>query len=82
MKFREKLLTLMHISDEQPDRDFEILSCRHRNIAREETRNIFVKQRLMMYVTRYHKEYAIREDVKMIHRYLLREIGELLIYYI
>ena len=82
VEFREKLLALMHISGGQPGRGPEILSCRHRNTARGGARNIFVEQGLMVYVTRYHKGYAIQGDVKVIHRYLPREVGELLVYYI
>ena len=82
MKFREKLLMLMHITSGQPGRGPEILSCRYRNTARGEHRNIFVEQGLMAYVTRYHKGYKMKGDVKIIHRYLPREVGELLLYYL
>ena len=78
MKFREKLLALMHITSEQFDRDLEILSCRHINTTRDEQRNIFVKREMMMYVTRYHKEYSMTKNIKVIHRYLLREMRKLL----
>jgi hypothetical protein len=34
-----------------------------------------------MFVTRYHKGYNVSSDVKIIHRYLLREVGELVVWY-
>ena len=70
------------MSGGQPGRGPEILSCRHINTARGEQRNIFVEQGLMVYVTRYHKGYVRKGDVKVIHRYFPREIGELLLCYI
>ena len=82
IEFREKLLVLMHMGGGQPGRGPKILSCRQSNTARGEQRNIFVEQGLMVYVTQYHKGYVQKGDIKVIYRYLPREIGELLIYYI
>ena len=36
---------------------------------------------MVAFVTRYHKGYAVSGDVKIIHRYLPREIGELVVWY-
>lgn len=35
-----------------------------------------------MFVTRYYKGYAISRDVKVIYRYLPREVGELAVWYL
>jgi len=82
MKYREKLLMLIHVIDEQLARASELLSVRHSNIIKGEHQNVFVKDELMMFVTRYHKGYAVSEDVKVIHRYLSREVRELMMYYL
>jgi RecQ family ATP-dependent DNA helicase len=82
VEFREKLLVLMHISGGQPARGPELLSIRHSNTVHGEYRNIFVEDGLMVFVTRYHKGYTISGKMKIIHRYLPREVGELMVYYI
>ncbi|GME31336.1 conserved hypothetical protein [Neofusicoccum parvum] len=81
-EFREKLLLLMHITGGQPARGPEILSIRHSNTAKGGHRNIFVEDGLVVFVTRYHKGYAMSGDVKVIHRYLPREVGELVVWYL
>ena len=81
-EFREKLLVLMHLTGGQPARAPEILSIRHSNTARGGHRNVFVEDGMALFVTRYHKGYSISGDVKIIHRYLPLEVGELLVYYL
>ena len=68
VEFREKLLVLMHIIDGQPARASEILSVRHCNTTRGEHRNVYIENELVVFVTRGHKEYNMKRDVKMIHR--------------
>ena len=48
----------------------------------EHYRNVFVKSGMVSTVTTYHKGYSITGSTKIIHRYLLKEIRELLIYYL
>ncbi|GME47475.1 putative DNA helicase protein [Neofusicoccum parvum] len=81
-EFREKLLLLMYITGGQPARGPEILSIRHSNTAKGGHRNAFVEDGLVVFVTRYHKGYAMSGDVKVIHRYLPREVGELVVWYL
>jgi len=81
-EFREKLLVLMHITSGQPGRAPEILSVRHSNTVRGGHRNIFIEDGMVVFVTRYHKGYAVSGDVKIIHRYLPREVGELVVWYL
>ncbi|KAI8930521.1 hypothetical protein NX059_012133 [Plenodomus lindquistii] len=79
--FREKLIVLMHMTGGQPARGPEIMSIRHSNTVQGGHRNIFVEDGMVVFVTRYHKGYNVSGDVKIIHRYLPREVGELLVYY-
>lgn len=80
MEFREKLLVLMHVAGGQPAQAPETLSIRHSNTAKEGHQNVFVEDGMVVFVTRYHKGYAISGDVKIIHRYVPREVGELVVW--
>ncbi|KIV98742.1 uncharacterized protein PV09_09494 [Verruconis gallopava] len=81
-QFREKLLVAAHITGGQPARGTEILSIRYSNIWKGGHRNVFIEDGLVVFVTKYHKGYALSGDVKVIHRYLPREIGELVVWYL
>jgi hypothetical protein len=37
---------------------------------------------MVVFVTRYHNGYEVKGDVKIIHRYLPREVGELVVWYL
>jgi superfamily II DNA helicase RecQ len=80
--FRGKLLVLMHMTGGQPARGPEILSVRHRNTAQGGHRNLFIEDGMVVFVTRYHKGFEVKGDVKIIHRYLPREVGELVVWYL
>jgi superfamily II DNA helicase RecQ len=82
VEFREKLAVLMHIAGGQPARGPEILSIRHSNTIKGGHRNIFIEDGMVVFVTRYHKGYNVSGDVKIIHRYLPREVGELVVWYL
>jgi hypothetical protein len=45
-------------------------------------RNVFIEDGIVVFVTRYHKGYNVSGDVKIIHRYLLRKVGELVVWYL
>lgn len=81
-RFRGLLLILMHITGGQPARGTEILSVRHRNTVQGGHRNLFIEDGTVVFVTKYHKGYQMSGDVKIIHRYLPREVGELVILYL
>jgi len=81
-EFRMQLLILMHITGGQPARAPEILSVRHENTAKGNHRNLFVEDGLVVFVTQYHKGYAMSGDIKIIHRYLPREVSELVVRYL
>lgn len=81
-QFRAKLFLLMHMVSGQPARAPEILSIRSRNTANGGIRNLFVHDGMVCFVTTYHKNYRSSGEVKVIHRYLPREVGELLVWYL
>jgi hypothetical protein len=45
-------------------------------------RSIFIKNELLGTVTSYHKGYNVTSTLKIIYRYLLKEVSELLVYYL
>ncbi|RKK65967.1 hypothetical protein BFJ69_g15825 [Fusarium oxysporum] len=81
-QFRERLFMLMHMVAGQPARAPEILGIRFRNTMNGGIRNVFAHRGMMCFVTSYHKGFRSTGQVKVIHRYLPREIGELLVWYL
>lgn len=79
--FREKMAVLVHIAQGQPARWLELASVRHSNTVKGGHRNMFIDDGMVAIATRYHKGYHLSGDVKIIHRYLPREVGELVVYY-
>jgi hypothetical protein len=75
-------LILMHITGGQAPRAPEIISIRHRNTVNGGLRNIFMDAGLVLFVTVYHKGYKYSEKAKLIQRFLPKEVGELLVYYL
>jgi hypothetical protein len=55
---------------------------RWKNIAYGSVRNIFIKEGLVVFVATYYKGYRSSRNIKIIYQYLLREVGELLVYYL
>ena len=81
VNFRGKLLPSTHMTGGQPGRFPEISSIRYRNSVKGEHRNIFIEDGLVVFATRYHKGYHLQRKEKIIHRYLPRDVGEIMVYY-
>ena len=81
-RFLERLLLIIHLTSGQPARGTEILSLRHHNTVNGHHRGIFIEDGLVSTVTAYHKGYNIVGSTKIIHRYLPREVSELVVYYL
>ena len=79
--FRKKLAILIYLYGDQPVRTPEFLSVQYRNTANTH-RNIFIENRQIVFAIRYHKNFYINNNPKIIYRYLLRTIGILFIYYL
>jgi hypothetical protein len=79
VKFQKKLAVLMHIARGQLAREPKILSVQHSNTIKGGHRNIFIKDGIVVFVTRYHKGYNVSSDVNIIHQYLPREVGKLVV---
>ena len=81
-RFLERLLLLIHVTSGQPARATETLSLRIANTVEGHHRNIFIEDGLVSTVTQYHKGYSVAGSTKIIHRYLPKEVGEMVIYYL
>jgi hypothetical protein len=80
--FLERLLLLIHMTGGQPPRGTELIGLQHSNTAQGQHRGVFVEDGLIGTVTSYHKGYNIAGSTKIIHRYLPKEVSELLVYYL
>jgi hypothetical protein len=69
VRFRKKLLVLVHITGGQPARDPELLSIRHTNTAGGRHRNVFVEDGYVGMATRYHKGNASTLSPRMLIGY-------------
>jgi hypothetical protein len=81
-QFQEKLILILHMVGGQPARATELLGSRHCNTKQGGLRNIFIDHGMVAFVTTYHKNYCQTGKVKIIHQYLPREVGELLLRYL
>ncbi|KAL0764703.1 hypothetical protein CaCOL14_012793 [Colletotrichum acutatum] len=66
----------------RPGRATEIGGVRVANTVSGGVRNIFADNGMMCFVTSYHKGYRSSGQTKIIHRYVPREVGELLVCYL
>jgi hypothetical protein len=80
VRFREKLAVLVHITGGQPTRSPELLSIRHTNTAGGRHRNVFIEDGYVAMATRYHKGHSSTQMPRIIHRYVPREVGELVVW--
>jgi hypothetical protein len=80
--FLDGLLLLVHSTGGQPIRATELLSLRHSNTVHGRHRSIFNEHGLVSTVTAYHKGYSVSNSTKIIHRYLLKVVSELVVYYL
>jgi hypothetical protein len=80
--FLERLLLIVHITGGQPARGTELTSLQFCNSTHGIRRSVFIENGLVSFVTFYHKGYSIQGSTKIIHRYLPREISELVVYYL
>jgi hypothetical protein len=80
-RFKEKLAVAIHITGGQPARAPELLSIQHVNTQASRHRNVFIEDGMVTLVTAYHKGFHASNDIKLIHRYVPRAVGELVVWY-
>jgi hypothetical protein len=72
----------MHLVRGQLAQATELLGMRHSNTKQGGLCNIFINCGIMAFVTMYYKNYQQTRKMKIIHQYLLKEVGELLLQYL
>jgi hypothetical protein len=81
--FKEELFVLVHLTGGAPARGTEIISIQHENGKDSRAqRGIFIDKGFIQFVTSYHKGYSASQQVKIIHRYIPKEVGKLVVYYL
>ena len=58
------------------------MGLRFRNTGQGGVRNIFVQQGMVCFVVWYYKNMRSTDQAKVVHRFLPREVGELLVWYL
>jgi len=81
-RFQELLWGLMHLCGGQPDRVPGLSGIRWKNTGYGGVRNMVIEEGLVASVTTYHKGYRSSGNIKIVHRYFPREVGELVVYYL
>ncbi|KFX97205.1 hypothetical protein O988_04964, partial [Pseudogymnoascus sp. VKM F-3808] len=82
VRLQELMLFSWHFTGGQPCRAPSILSFRHRNTSNGGIRNIGVEHGTMFYAPRADKNYMQTGNMKIVHHWLPREVGELTMYYL
>ncbi|BCR88806.1 uncharacterized protein ACHE_50004A [Aspergillus chevalieri] len=80
-RFKEKLAVAIHMTAGQPARAPELLSVQYVNTPNNQFRNVFIEDGMVTLVTAYHKGFHASNDSKLIHRYVPRAVGELVVWY-
>lgn len=78
---RERIFILMHKLS-MPARSPDISAIRYENTVNGGVRNIFIHNGMVSFVTSYHKGFRNTGVSKIIHRYVPREVGELIIWFL
>jgi len=82
-RFKEELFVLVHLTAGALARGTEVLSIQYKNGRDSRAqRGVFIDRGMVEFVTSYHKGYSASQKVKIIHRYVPKEVGELIVYYL
>lgn len=79
---RRMLAALVHMTGGAPPRATELVTVQYRNSVNGDSRGIFIEDGLVVFVTKYHKNIGQTGQGKVIHRYVPREVGALVVYYL
>ena len=71
----------MHMLGGQPGRSPEILGLQMCNTTNGGVQNIFIHNSMVCFITIYHKGARQTDTTKVIHQYVPREVGSLLVWY-
>ena len=82
-RFKEELIVLVHLAAGAPARATELISIQRENGEYSQSqRGVFIQDGMVAFVTQYHKGYSASKRVKIVHRFVPREVGEVVVYYL
>jgi superfamily II DNA helicase RecQ len=82
-QFKEELVVLCHLTAGAPARGPELFSVMHENGQDSRAqRGVFLDDGMVEMVIPYHKGFSFSQKVKIIHRYLPQEVGELVVFFL
>jgi hypothetical protein len=73
---------LAHITGGGPLRGLELVTIKYKNSANGNIWGVGIKDGAVRVTTKYHKNVRQTGQGKVIYRYLLYEVGKLLVYYL
>jgi hypothetical protein len=79
---RQELAPLVHMVPGGPPRGSELVTVKYKNSANGDSRGAGIEDGAVRFTTSYHKNIGQTGKAKVIHRYLPREVGELVVYYL
>ena len=79
---RHALAVLVHITGGAPPRGSELLTICFENNRQGHSRGIFIKDGSVVFLTTYYKNITQTRQSKVIHCYVPREVGELVVFYL
>jgi superfamily II DNA helicase RecQ len=79
---RQELAPLVHMTGGGPPRGSELVTVTYKNSANGDSRGTNIEDGYVRVTTTYHKNIGQTGKSKVIHRYLPREVGELVVYYL
>ena len=79
---RQELAPLVHMTGGGPPRGSELVTVTYKNSANGDSRGTNIEDGAVRITTTYHKNIGQTGKGKVIHRYLPREVGELVVYYL
>ena len=76
-------MVLVHLTAGAPARATELISIQRENGEYSQSqRGVFIQDGMVAFVTQYHKGYSASKRVKIVHRFVPREVGEVVVYYL
>jgi hypothetical protein len=82
-KFKEELIVLCHLNAGAPARGPKLFSVMRENGQDSRAqRGVFLDDGMVEMIISYHKGFSFSQEVKIIHRYLPQEVGELVVFFL
>jgi hypothetical protein len=72
----------VHIVPGGPPRRSELVTVKYKNSANRDSQSASIKDSAVRFTTSYHKNIRQTGKAKVIHRYLPRKVGKLVVYYL